>query len=385
MTFGNVVKAIFKWLAGIVGAAIVAYAMAWFSGFLDLFGWPPARALLAVQNSWSGYPQRSEDRFRIVLCWLKDDSGSDREAVSRAFTGVGGIELVHSEELVAAPGAADDWLPPMQREALAAMEVSHADLAIVGLVKKSGESLSLWFVPRSGEGTLDHGDLTYRLEDVTLGPDFQDDLRAQLTATALAAVAPLANTEVRGQVLEKGLKDATEKLSALLESPTIGDSEHRAALHAALGTGLVTLGERESGAARLEQAAEAYRAALEVFTRERVPLLWAATQNNLGNALRTLGERESGAARLEQAAEAYHTALEVLTRERVPLLWAATQDNLGAALQVLGERESGAARLEQAMEAYHAALEVRTRERVPLHWATTQNNRLCCKPDEEAK
>ncbi len=39
--------------------------------------------------------------------------------------------------------------------------------------------------------------------------------------------------------------------------------------------GLTTLGERESGTARLEEAVAAYRAALEEFTRERVPLDWA--------------------------------------------------------------------------------------------------------------
>ena len=39
-------------------------------------------------------------------------------------------------------------------------------------------------------------------------------------------------------------------------------------------------------------------------TRERVPLDWAMTQMNLGNALRTLGERESGTARLEEAVAA---------------------------------------------------------------------------------
>ena len=59
------------------------------------------------------------------------------------------------------------------------------------------------------------------------------------------------------------------------------------------------LGERESGTARLEEAVAAYRAALEEWTRERVPLDWAMTQNNLGNALssaRRAGERD-GAAR----------------------------------------------------------------------------------------
>jgi hypothetical protein len=55
--------------------------------------------------------------------------------------------------------------------------------------------------------------------------------------------------------------------------------------------------EKESGTAGLEAAVAAYRAALEEYTRERVPLGWAMTQNNLGNALQKLGERESGTAR----------------------------------------------------------------------------------------
>ncbi len=106
-----------------------------------------------------------------------------------------------------------------------------------------------------------------------------------------------------------------------------------------------TLGERESGTARLEEAIAAYRAALLEQTRERVPLQWARTQNNLGNALRALGERESGTARLEEAVSAYRAALEERTRERVPLDWAMTQNNLGLALSSAGgagERDGAA-------------------------------------------
>jgi hypothetical protein len=51
------------------------------------------------------------------------------------------------------------------------------------------------------------------------------------------------------------------------------------------------------------------------------------TQNNLGNALSTLGKRESGTARLKEAVDAYRAALEERTRERVPLQWARTQNN----------------------------------------------------------
>ena len=48
---------------------------------------------------------------------------------------------------------------------------------------------------------------------------------------------------------------------------------------------LLLLGEREGDTGRLEEAVAAFRAALEERTRERVPLDWAATQNNLGVAL----------------------------------------------------------------------------------------------------
>ena len=66
--------------------------------------------------------------------------------------------------------------------------------------------------------------------------------------------------------------------------------------------------------------------------------MWAATQNNLGNALATLGERERGTERLEQAVAAYTEALKEMTREQVPLNWATTQNNLGRAIQILRER-----------------------------------------------
>ncbi|WP_374308464.1 tetratricopeptide repeat protein [Methylocella sp.] len=152
------------------------------------------------------------------------------------------------------------------------------------------------------------------------------------------------------------------------------NGDQRGATQNNLGNALATLGARESGTARLEQAVDAYRETLKEYTRDRVPLDWAMTQNNLGNALQTLGELERGTTRLEDAVEAYRAALQEYTRDRVPLQWATTQNNLGVALRTLGARESGTARLEQAVEAYREALKERARDRVPLDWATTQNN-----------
>jgi len=60
----------------------------------------------------------------------------------------------------------------------------------------------------------------------------------------------------------------------------------------------------------------AYREALKEQTRERVPLQWAVTQMNLGTALLTLGEREAGTGRLEEAVTAYDAALQVFVSAR---------------------------------------------------------------------
>jgi tetratricopeptide (TPR) repeat protein len=94
------------------------------------------------------------------------------------------------------------------------------------------------------------------------------------------------------------------------------------------------------------------------WTRERVPLGWAATQHNLGNALLVLGERNSDAGQLEQAVDAYRKALKERTREHVPREWAMTQNTLGRALWRLGQREGGTGRLEQAVEAFRNAISV---------------------------
>ena len=153
-----------------------------------------------------------------------------------------------------------------------------------------------------------------------------------------------------------------------------GDSDETGAALNDLGTALATLGERDSGTERLEQAVAAYQQALKERTRDRVPLDWAATQNNLGNALQALGARDSGTDRLEQAVAAYQQALKEYTRDRVPLDWAATQNNLGNALKTLGERDSDTERLEQAVEAFQQALKEYTRDQVPLDRAMTQYN-----------
>ncbi len=223
------------------------------------------------------------------------------------------------------------------------------------------------------QGAPDHDRARAKLEEA----------RRLVQAKRMAAARVLADQQreeaalVRGQARIEAARLRFAEAARLYEEAAgllpAADRDRR-------GADLVTAGLRWTDQGRdfgdnpaLERAITTYRAALEERTRARVPLDWAATQNNLGNALTTLGERESGTARLEEAVAAYRAALQELTRERVPLDWALTQTNLGNALQRLGERESGTARLEEAVAAYRAALEERTPARVPLQWALTQH------------
>jgi hypothetical protein len=69
--------------------------------------------------------------------------------------------------------------------------------------------------------------------------------------------------------------------------------------------------------------------------RARVPLNWATTQNNVGNALATLGSRESGTERLEQAVAAHRNAILAWEQSAVPEGWALWAMNRVATLEAL--------------------------------------------------
>jgi hypothetical protein len=76
-------------------------------------------------------------------------------------------------------------------------------------------------------------------------------------------------------------------------------------------------------------------------TRARVPLDWAQTQNNLGLALWSLGERESGTARLEEAVAAYRDALSIFESAAAVYFAQVTHRNLARAEALLIQRRKG--------------------------------------------
>ena len=136
----------------------------------------------------------------------------------------------------------------------------------------------------------------------------------------------------------------------------------------------------------LAQAVSAYLSALEVFTREENPEVWALVQSNLGVALREQGVRTIGGGGMEllaQAVAACRSALEADLRQEFdlrkesPEQWGMLHNNLGVACQEQGFRTEGANGtdlLVQAAIAYRSALEVFTLEQFPECCAMLQNN-----------
>jgi CHAT domain-containing protein len=125
-------------------------------------------------------------------------------------------------------------------------------------------------------------------------------------------------------------------------------------------------------ASNMEIAITGYEVALTVYTREALPVDWAATQNNLAVAYR---ERIKGdkAENIENAIASYQQSLKVYTFDAFPYEWARTQNNLGEAYRkrIRGDK---AQNLEKAIASYQQSLKVYTFDAFPYQWARTQNN-----------
>lgn len=141
-----------------------------------------------------------------------------------------------------------------------------------------------------------------------------------------------------------------------------------------LGIALLSLGERESGPARIQEAVAAHRLALEEMPRAQLPLEWASIQNNLGNALAELGGRESSLVNLHAALTSYRLALEESPHDRFPLHWATAQNNIANVLMIIGDRNKDAVALEESCATYRLVLEHHPRTESPRDWSKTQNN-----------
>ena len=153
-----------------------------------------------------------------------------------------------------------------------------------------------------------------------------------------AAATQAANGDLQTVQLNFVKAQAYYQKALQLLPPT--DKGHRGQYLNSLGNSLQEAGIRTQGAdiQNFLRDAAAYRAALTVRTKERLPQQWASTQNNLGIVLSNQGTRTGGEASKElirQAINAFELALQIRTREALPVQWEETMGNLAHAKKAL--------------------------------------------------
>ncbi len=228
---------------------------------------------------------------------------------------------------------------------------------------------------QAADEALAQGDLDRARQLLGEAAELREDAAVAACREAAASLASLAEADLLALQWETAAANWNRAAEVLVSF----DATASAALNCDAADQLSVFGQRY-GSGALDASVAAYRAALEVRTRDELPVDWATTQNNLGNALKTQGERLGGQAGIEllaDAVSAYRAALEVHARAELPVQWATTRNNLGNALQTQGARLGGQPGIEllgEAVSAYRAALEVRTRDELPVDWATTTNN-----------
>ncbi len=189
-----------------------------------------------------------------------------------------------------------------------------------------------------------------------------------------------------------------------------------------MGRTLTLLGEREAQPAILDQAADAFRAAMQTWTRDRLPFFWARAQRGLGEALLVKAELAGDHAAMAHArdallearatakpglkpqedlplaadivhaeavlaaragashalAPAMNTLRTLLTahwREEFPVEWAQGERALGEGYAALAAHETRGLNLQNAIDAFDSAQTVATQAALPFDWAKTEADR----------
>ena len=282
-------------IVGIVGAVLAATVTGWLSGFFDslIKGWLPSGADAACSireslgESWPfAQPPPAPDKFHVIIARLNfdDAEGSQTLHVSRVFRGQHGIEPMETCRVLRLPRVGEAAERGVIEKGRDWLNRQHAHLLIWGEVLKKDEAINLWFISRSAEPTLQTE--PFNLKGNLLSEEFKQAAGAELLAVALAEIKPATE---EGKYLADVLQPVAARLRHLISAPPQWlDNDQLSDLRFALGVALDTIGTQSGIDQPLLDATINYREVLKQRTRERVPLDWAATQNNLGNALQTL-------------------------------------------------------------------------------------------------
>jgi hypothetical protein len=330
---------------GLVALSLLLAAFFVWTQWRTVKTWPGIASVVAYLRR-EALPTADPHRFSVAVAHLEDDNAErdHEQLIVRLLREFEGIQVLTFDRILSVKGPVPEEQEREGHEtARDYLKKSQASILIWGSVLHHGtQTKPDLYLTAAGEQvgqpkqyTLETG-TEFRLPKVFWG-DLSEVLRLVI-ATQDTQFQARAGHYVADQ-LPPFIDRVRSLLNASADRPG-WDADALGSTRVILADALQTLGDQSGQNEPLEEAVAAYRLALKEWTRERVPLNWAMTQNNLGNALRTLGEREAGTARLEEAVAAYRAALNVFEAAKATYYISGTQNNLEQA-QALLERRRG--------------------------------------------
>jgi hypothetical protein len=260
-------------------------------------------------------PKADPARFSIALVHLQNDSEHNLEfSLARElknFDKTIGVKFLQFDRQIDLRDQTDDSEKAGHEKARRCLKQSGAQALIWGTIwTVDGKSAAQLFYTTSEESR--NSEQAYQPpQDFKLQlPDVQRRDLIEVLGLVVATQG-VQFLHQQGRFIADQLRPFIARVSQLRNESAGQDwtAETLARVNFILAYAQLAFGYQKGDNNSLKEAVTAYNEALKAYTRERVPLDWALTQNNLGNALRVLGERESGTTHLEQALTAYNEAL----------------------------------------------------------------------------
>ena len=113
---------------------------------------------------------------------------------------------------------------------------------------------------------------------------------------------------------------------------------------------------------------------MQLAAQTSLALIRAEALNALAETLQHMGGEDRDEKLIGRAIDTYRAALDIRTQERVPQLWAATQNNLGAAYFLLGRISGGEEHFQAAQTAFSSARDAYAKLGMPKRAALAEKH-----------
>jgi hypothetical protein len=284
---------------------------------LSLWYWDKIKTLPLIRNilallSRKSLPKADPNFFTVIIADLVNDSPDrqNKTLIIEDLKEIKGISVKSIDRMILIEGSDTEKMEKTGHDkARKYLHETWAQVIIWGTVlAHEGKTIPKLYWTVAEDIIQEKRYDRYQISEFRLPELFWNDLGNILCLLAVNYASQFYAKS--GHYISDQIAPFIEKVRSVLDGGVRGDliKENRSQIQSILASALLTLGEQTGQRQPLIEAISFYEEALKERTRERVPLDWAATQNDLGNVLWRLGERESGAERLEEAVAAYREA-----------------------------------------------------------------------------